>query len=303
MANEKPAIYPSDRYLELEGVIGYSGSCLVGKWDGDIGNGAMRFTGVNIGQGQSFDMARLYYIYGSVGGSGTWKFKCWGIDEDNTGSFGNPMGRSKTSASITVNEGAPTGGGTKWLDVKSIVEEIVGRGGWSSGNALGFLLEDDGSDNDVYAFGSSSSYFIYRLAAEPNLTPTPVTIAAPTFPAADDIGIKISKPGYEVLTATRSQLLFTTREDVTKIKAEAQVAVTGGVEKLIAHGLSYKPECLVYLRKNGYSFELPRLFGDRTDPIGDGARGYYAVDSTYLRINSATDVDVYYYILLDELAA
>lgn len=302
MANEQPAIYVGDRYLDIDG-ISYGGSCLVGNFDGDASKGAMRFTGVSIPQGASLNFAKLYYKYGSVGDSGNWKFRCYGIDEDNTGSFGYPFGRAKTTAYHQIDEGAPTGGGTKDIDVKDIVKEIIDRGGWSSGNALGFLLENDGSASNVYAFADSASFLIFRFAAEPNFFPTPVTVSAPTFPATDSYGIKISKPGVEVLTATRSQLLFTTREDVTKIQSEAQVATTAGVEKLIAHGLAYKPECLCYIRKNGYSFELPRVYGDFADPVGNGARGYYSVDSTYLRIYTGADADVYYYILLDEQPA
>ena len=30
-------------------------------------------------------------------------------------------------------------------DIKDIVQEIIGRGGWSSGNSMGFYLDDDGS--------------------------------------------------------------------------------------------------------------------------------------------------------------
>lgn len=305
MANEKPAIYVQDKGLDSS-VSGYSrGSCMVGNFMGlSIYKGALRFTGVNISQGASINFAKLYYKYSSVGSSGNWKFKCYGIDEDNTNDFsGDPFGRSKTSAYHQVDEGAPTSGGTKDIDVKDIVKEIIDRGGWSSGNALGFILENDGSANDVYAYASNESFLIYRLVAEPNFYPTPVTVSAPTFPSTDSYGIKISKPGVEVLTATRSQLLFTTREDVMKIQSEAQVATTAGVEKLIIHGLAYKPECLVYLRKNGYSFELPRIFSvTETDPTGGNTNGWYYVDSTYLRIQTTVDADVYYYILLDEQA-
>lgn len=306
MANEKPVNFVYEGFVEVGDGSEYTGFCAVGKSPVlGIMKGALRFVGIDINQNQSINMARLIYKYDGEGsGSGSWKHKLYGIDEDNTGGFGsNPFGRTKTSALVTVDEGPPGGGGTKEYDVTSIVTEITQRGGWSNGNAMGFLFEDNGSSNDVYAFADlANSYLVYRIDAEPNFLPTPVTVSAPTFPAVDDYGLKISKAGVDVFTASRANLLFTTREDVTKIFAEAQVATTAGVEKLITHNLGYKPQCLVYARKNSLSFELPRLFISASDPVGSGVQGYFSVDNTYLRINTRIDADVYYFILLDEQA-
>lgn len=308
MANELPVRFPID--AAQEDSFGFMlDFCAVGKdvfGAGGPSKGALRFNNIQIPQGTSIEFAELKYKYGSVGtNSGSWKHKLYGLDTDNASSFTDvyPFSVSKTSAVITSNEGPPTGGGTKTFNVKDVMQEIINRGGWSLNNAIGFMIEDDGSSDDVWATATlATSYLVYRLVAEPNFLPTPVTVAAPTFPAADDFGIKISKAGVDVKTATRDQLLLTTREDVIKMKAESQVATTGGVTTLIAHGLGYKPECQCFLRKNGYSFELPRMFGGATDPVGGGVQGFYSVDATYLRIFTYADADVYYYILLDEQA-
>ena len=211
MANET-TLSVQGQYLDSGGFTS-SAACVVGHWADDPTNGALRFANVQINKNQSLDAAYLVYKYGDVGDAGNWKFKLYGIDEDNTASFGYPFGRPKTSASNTYDEGAPTSGGTKTMNVKSILQEITSRSGWSSGNAVGFLLEDNGSANNVFAFASlTNSYLVYRISSEPNFKPTPKSIAAPTFPTTSDYGIRISKSGVDVRTATESQLFFTTRK-------------------------------------------------------------------------------------------
>lgn len=308
MANEKPVRFVDDRGQEDS--FGYfHGFCAVGKdvfGAGGASKGALRFTSIDIDRFESIDMALLVYVYGSVGGSGQWRFKCWGIDEDNTSDFGsNPFGRSKTSAEQTFNEGQPTSGGAKTINVKDMVQEIVNRSGWNRFNSIGFILEDNGSDSNVWATADGfDTYLVYRIQGEPDFTPTPKTVAAPTFPAVDSYGLKVSFPGVDVRGATAdNELLFTTRKDVLKMIDENEVACEGGVETLIPHGLSYTPNAVCFVRKNGLSLPLPRFFVGTSDPVADGVQGWYDVDDTYLRIFTYLDADAYYYIFLDEQAA
>lgn len=85
---------------------------------------------------------RLYAPGGTQ--TGAPQLIAYGDDVDNsadrTGALVNS--RTKTTASTAVNISAGTFNSAGWLeiDVKSIVEEILARGGWSSGNYIGLML-------------------------------------------------------------------------------------------------------------------------------------------------------------------
>lgn len=309
MANEKVFYETSanDQWTDRAGSYSVAGLTYIGKYsDGDVFKCAMRFPNITIAQGVTVHSASLhFYTAFKGGGSNNLKFKTWGMDEDNTATFSSdPLGRTKTSAFDSADNAMPSVGQTKQITVTSIVNEILARGGWSSGNALGFILEDNGSDSDVYIGEENSpgqSYLVIQESAEPNFFPSPETVTPSALPAVDDVGMRISLPNTDVLTAPRSGLLYTSREHMFKIVAQGLTSCTGGVEKLIAHGLAYRPQVMAYVRSNGYSFELPRLFDGASDPVGGGVQGWVGSDSTYLRILTFSDADVYYYIFLDEL--
>lgn len=113
-------------------------------------DGAFRFADVGVPQGATIVSAQLRIGVEDKGaGTAALKFKIWGIDEDDTAAFsGSPMARTKTTAvfvgatSMNISTGGHIG-----FDVKEEVQEIVNRGGWASGNAIGFIMEDNGSDD------------------------------------------------------------------------------------------------------------------------------------------------------------
>lgn len=57
---------------------------------------------------------------------------------------------SDTSAYINVSSSLPPSGEWIGINVKDIVQEIVNRGSWSSGNAMGFDITDNGSNDNVW---------------------------------------------------------------------------------------------------------------------------------------------------------
>jgi len=80
--------------------------------------------------------------------------KVSGEAANNPGSFVNasvrPSARVKTAAQVDWDPGAWVDGG--WYegpDLKAVIQEIVDRPGWVSGNALVLLLSDDGSAKNV----------------------------------------------------------------------------------------------------------------------------------------------------------
>lgn len=282
-----------------------------------LGNqdGAVRFPGVT-GTGNCAE-ARLYlHCDDRSGSTGSIYFNVWGIDEDNTSLFtGSPLGRAKTTATFRWDEGSMPVEGTflPYKNVTSIVNEIRSRGGWSSGNAIGFIFTNDGSTTSGSWFSggtqdvppSTITNLMIRESANPNFNPTSKSVSAPTFPAADDFGIKISYPGYSVFDATEDQLYRTTRKKVHKIISEGSINTTGGVTYNIAHGLSVIPFVQAYAKStsNNTRFKLPRYFpvGTQLDPSGDNLQGTVEVDLTNVKITTSLSATVYYRIFIDEL--
>ncbi len=288
-------------YLRNLSIVGHVASA------SEYFGGAFRFTNIAVAQGTTVNHASIYHEAGAQGaGGGNLNFVTYGIDEDNTNDFtADPFSRDKTTASDTSSNVLPGVGNFKQITVTSIVNEILARGSWSSGNAMGFLMEDhndQNSDNDCYIRdpefgGSMDSYLIIREDAEPDFTPTPITISAPSLPAADSYGIKISKPGVSVLTATEADLYFTTRRKQFKVVAEGQVTTSANPHH-IAHSQGVTPFAEVFVKSGDYWFRLPFM-----NFSGGSNIGYMTIDATNVDIYAGIGVTAYYYVFIDELAS
>lgn len=125
----------------------------VGIHSGNTHDGALRFPAVNLANSETIVSAFLnYHVEAKGAGTGDLKVQTYGIDEDNTASFSSdPFGRAQTTAVTTQTVALPPAGQGFGINVKSQVEEITTRAGWASGNAMGFLLYDNGSPADVNA--------------------------------------------------------------------------------------------------------------------------------------------------------
>lgn len=277
--------------------------------------GALRFQNVQIPKNATgIDAGLAMYIQEKVGSEQVYA-KVWGIDEDNTGNFSSsPLGRSKTTAYNThYSEGNGTGDYFS-IGVGSIIEEIVSRSGWSQGNSIGFIIEDNGTStsasNYIYDQWSSNidSYLIYRVGSQPNFNPTDKSVTAPTLPGTDDFGLKISYPGYDVFTATENQLYYTTHKRKHKISSEGVITTTANVTYNIAHGLGYIPFCTAYAKETGSTkrYKIPRylpiaLFQGQFGSL-DTTNGTVEVDSTNLKITTTSNCSVYYRIFEDQIS-
>lgn len=320
MANKytKTAVDGNDMYYYFSGALNGPGRYNVG-YNTTVGatiKGALRFQNVQIAQGATGIEAGLNLYAQEQFGSSDIYVKVWGIDEDNTANFssGDPFGRTKTSASnthnLSLNDGEYFG-----IGVGAIIEEIVGRGGWSQGNSIGFLIEDNGSSTSesTYLYDQFSSnidsYLSYRVGSEPDFNPTDKSVAAPTLPTMnDDFGLKISYPGYSVLTATQEQLYYHSYKRKHKIYSEGVITTTANVVSNIAHGLAYIPFCLAYAKETGSTkrYKIPRyqpvaLFQDQF-PSLDATNGTVEVDSTNLKITTTSNCSVYYRIFYDQIS-
>jgi len=317
MANKVnyPVSQSTDMFYELTGITSSTGFFDVG-YNNSIGqtyNGALRFQDVSIPQGATVISAELQIKVAVRNGSDPILAKVWGIDEDNTANFSSsPMGRTKTTASNTHYY---TDSGTGWfsIGVTNVVQEIVDRAGWSSGNDIGFIVEDNGTDTgddndvvDVYIGGliGNNSMLTIQLATTPNFFPTPGTVSAPTFPETDDYGLKVSKIGVDIGTASEDELLLTTRQKVFKVLNEGTLDVSSGTASY-THNLGYNPAVLGYIKGTATGetrmYKLNKIYKPYTNPdVG----GYVVSGTTVNNVRTGgvgTTGFVYLYTFIDPL--
>ena len=113
---------------------------------------ALRFTNVTVPQGSTINSATLeVYIVGTSYDDPD--VDVYLEDADNSAalstSSNNISGRTKTTAKTTWSS---TGVGAGWKspgDLAAVVQEVVDRGGWVSGNALTVLFDSLSSANNL----------------------------------------------------------------------------------------------------------------------------------------------------------
>lgn len=135
------------------GAIWDQGSMIMGYSDGREWDGALRFDNLTLANSESIHAAKLNVHFGSKTGSDDIKYTLYGIDEANTADFSsNPFSRNQTTASdsIQTNQGAGGNFTHTGANIKAIVDEIVAIEGWSSGDAIGFTMQDNGTPDGSY---------------------------------------------------------------------------------------------------------------------------------------------------------
>lgn len=135
--------------------------------DGSRGNQTvgLRFTNLAIPQGATINRAYVQFTVDETN-TGTTNLLIRGHDTNNASAFtsasNNVSGRTKTSASVTWNPSGWTtvgqsGSSQRTPEIKSIVQEIVNRSGWTSGNNMVLILTGTGERTAEAYEGSSSS--------------------------------------------------------------------------------------------------------------------------------------------------
>ncbi|MEO1258229.1 MAG: DNRLRE domain-containing protein [Bacteroidota bacterium] len=113
----------------------------------------MRFNGINIPQGTTINSAYLEFECDEANSSST-SVTIAGQDADNPSTFttgtnniSNTTARPRTTAQISWNSLSSWTVDSKYQsdDISSIVQEIVNRGGWSSGNSMVFFITGSGT--------------------------------------------------------------------------------------------------------------------------------------------------------------
>ncbi len=300
MANES-IYYPGEYGREYEGLVIFYDAMGIG-YDHSVGrvvNGAVRF--LNVTQTGTILAAALVFTVNNIdeAHNQSIKVRLRGLDYNDYGYLpdNDPFsGRNYTSAQKTQTWGDTHINSRIELNITNVVQEIFNIGGWSSGNALALILEDNGTatDKNRWMIGHPA-YLMIRKTATPDFSPTPITIPAPTLPAAENWGIKIAKPGINVLDATEAQQYYTSRKRIFMIKEQAQIT-TGASPHLIPHGLPYKPFAEVFVQAGSNWFRLPYV-----NFSGGYNVGYMEITDTNIEIYTTIGNTVYYYIFLDPL--
>lgn len=119
-----------------------------------------RWNNVTIPQGATINTATVTLYCANVNGGTTAKTIWYGEDVDDAATFSNstagkPEGRTRTTASVAKDFATAdwTTVGFNTADkvtVTTLVQEIIDRGGWVSGNDLVLVAGDNGSSNTNY---------------------------------------------------------------------------------------------------------------------------------------------------------
>ncbi len=299
MANERMFLAGSEPDNYYNTGFHIDGYYWVGKSGGNGKDGAVRFPGV-LGGGNCNEAQLFLHVDDASNNGGSMDLDIYGMDEDNTGLFtGNPMGRTKTSTRIDWFLNRPGENSFTNINVTGIVNEIRNRGGWSSGNAMGFMIFESGNTNDDIWFSGGSqdvppsvtSCLVIRESANPNFFPTPTIVSAPTIPGGQQYGIRVSKIGVDVKSAQRGNLIYTSDENVLKIEFQGEEDFLGsGVQSAsFAHNLGYKPFAMGFFLTGNNIEKLP-------------GSGTFIITDTIIEsvIPGGAGFKLIYYIFLDQ---
>ncbi len=128
----------------------FGGIAVCGKHatDGHVYDTFARFTNVTIAAGATIDSAYITVMNDRAGPGATTTTKIFFEDSDDAVApalWSQHNADVRTAASTQwddVNFSADTA--TNSPDISAVIQEIVDRGGWSSGNAMMLLWDDDG---------------------------------------------------------------------------------------------------------------------------------------------------------------
>lgn len=142
-------LYSSDYYMKA----GYSGS-------GGSSHAGMRFLNITIPKGSTITSAKITHKARSNSGAITASISIYGNDVDNATTFsadGSNEPQNKVRTTEVVNWSPPFWyNGTIYdgPDIKNIIQEIINRDGWASGNNLSILYINNGETINQKLFDS-----------------------------------------------------------------------------------------------------------------------------------------------------
>lgn len=140
-----------------DGSVNTSSSDIELTYDSEQQTVGIRFTNVTIEQGASISSASIQFEVDETS-SGSLTLTIRGEDADNSAAFSTAdydvSSRTMTSASISWSPGDWTtvgdnGSAQKTTNIKTIIQEIVNRASWTSGNALTIIITGSGTNTRI----------------------------------------------------------------------------------------------------------------------------------------------------------
>lgn len=131
--------------------VGYQAPDDVMAADGYSWSIFARITGITIPQGSTIDSATIHF-HNPVSNSATGKSVTIDGNDVNNAAIptteGNIRSATKTSATVNWTFGSISGGTLESPEIKTIIQEIVNRAGWASGNAMMLYLHTPTTSSD-----------------------------------------------------------------------------------------------------------------------------------------------------------
>jgi hypothetical protein len=205
--------------------------------------------------------------------------KLQGIAEDNTADYStDPSGRTRTSASVLWHGFTQSAFNTYQdsPDISTIIQEIVNRAGWSSGNALGIAIPDDGSSAHVvgnfvghggspdesaqitivyHVAGTTTSTTTTTSTSTSTSTTTTSTSTSTTTLPPESYGIYVKKSKIITPKTLPRNFFMNSNYKLLKIHQQGSFKLTvpkgdaGGSVTIGFPQLPYRPLVLVYMQR------------------------------------------------------
>lgn len=161
-------------------------STICGYRSGGLGssNGFCRFTSVALPSAATITSATIDFVAGSNQSGATVNLIVSAVAADNPAApttYAGAEGATRTTANVAWSSiGAWTlDSPYSTPDISSVIQEIVNRGGWASGNAIVMYIEDN---------GSSTSGDVYRQPRDYGAAPSSAAILNVTYSAGGSQG-------------------------------------------------------------------------------------------------------------------
>jgi len=217
-------------------------------------NAFFRFTGVPFAQGQSVGSAVVELMAGATNTSTGVSVLIRALAEDNATapvSFADAEARTRTTASVTWN---PVPSFTidvaqQTPDISTVIQEVVNRAGWTSGNAIVVYIEDSGTPAVANRLRQSNGVTTPNSAARLLLTPVGGTLAGSGFIQLARRGLTNSvtdPPEFWGKTATATPFDFRVVTDHLRFgdyahQFDADDAAGGAAEAYLSQTLAASP--------------------------------------------------------------
>lgn len=282
------------------------------EYYGGLYNGSFRFTGVTIPAGATITSAKITFTTNSYGGPTNQLYlKIIGVDEDDTAEYvTSPIdtARTRTHTTASVDWDPNITFTTQYqtydtADFTSVVQEIIDRGGWASGNDLGIYIYDDGTALDktvgFYSYSSDSSraplLTVTYETASPSVSPSSSISPSVSPSASYSPSSSISpSPSSSVSSSPSPSPGPTPNQAVIKIaKPGVNVLTNSDIEKFI---FTSEAGTLKYFTKQAINISFDANAGDITAK-GEYIHnlGYYPYVEVYVSVYIGSATGVYEY--------